>query len=78
MGSPCHKTVVGGKQEPVPCRIHSLQQIYFAVLVKCHGNSETIAKLRHIWHPQFLSMLLDFKQCLSTEIMSQHKNANIK
>ena len=40
----CLKTVVGGNEGYVPCKILSLQQSRFFVLVEFHGDHRTVAK----------------------------------
>ena len=42
----CPKTVVGGKQEHAPCKVHSLQQSLFIVSAEFHGGHKTVIKLR--------------------------------
>ena len=55
-----------GKQGHAPCRILSLHQCLFFLLVKFHGDCRTVTKMVKMWPPSVLWILPNLKQwCLS-------------
>ena len=56
------KTLVGGKQRHIHCKIFLLRQM-FLVSAKFHEGAKTFAQLRQVLPPSVLRILMDLEQC---------------